>query len=233
MRLVTGKHSLCACVCCANCVKEDEDGRAPSRSSCSNTDNASEAAGGIMTYRMCTAPVFCLLAMALVTAAVSTIVMIVAIASDSWEHIDYHSAKLSAIAVKDDKTDYEMVSAISVMNDDEGFYKVVLRPKNAQIIANSSEQVLYFRSVYGGIWRMCDRIKGELLVAFFVLITALQRNIKVTERLLIHPSNSLPITLFPLLNNDRTKSHCNQQHHQLFLELANNTSLLFLLLRLP
>ena len=77
----------------------------------------------------------------------ASILMVVAVATDYWEFLDYNLEGLMTLGING-----------SVYSDANGFYKIIMVGDAAQ---NYTEFVYYLRTTVGGIWRTCDCISGK------------------------------------------------------------------------
>ena len=75
--------------------------------------------------------------------------MIVAVAADFWEVIVFNGELFKNMA---------RVKEGSYYNEDNGFYKIVMEE---YIDGNLTTNILYLRDMNGGIWKICDRVKGK------------------------------------------------------------------------
>lgn len=80
----------------------------------------------------------------------STIFMVVAVASDYWEHTDWDEDKLLLVE--------NLNRNASVFSKENAFYKIVMTDTKSK---NKSSHEYYLRSLYGGIWRICDYVTGK------------------------------------------------------------------------
>ena len=102
-------------------------------------------------------PIFFVLGLAIFFSVVSSVMVIVAVATDYWEVIDYHKDRLESLPIS---------MNYSILLENEGFYQVAVETEDEE--GNRGNLTYhYFRDMYGGIWKICDTISGMPIVIYF------------------------------------------------------------------
>ena len=95
-------------------------------------------------------PIVVVLAISVFFAIIATVFMVVAISTDQWEVIEHNADKIAALS--------QVLQNSSVLNETTGYFKVVYRENSSGNITT-----VYTYSLYGGIWKLCDRVPGKQL----------------------------------------------------------------------
>ena len=94
--------------------------------------------------------VMIVLGLAVLLGLLSTVLMVVSVATDYWEHTDYRLDVLTNLTNLNKNASY--------FSENDRFYKIVLKDPLSD---NVTHREYYLRSSYGGIWRICDYITGK------------------------------------------------------------------------
>ncbi|KAI0220350.1 hypothetical protein LSAT2_028151 [Lamellibrachia satsuma] len=97
-------------------------------------------------------PFLVALPLAVLCGTIASVLMLVAVATDHWELVEYDEQKLRALANVD--------TNLSLFERENGFYKVVIGVPGDNG-DNKTYESHYLRDSHGGIWRVCDHVSGK------------------------------------------------------------------------